>query len=237
MEVYLLNLGLKSDWDRALLKRWADRICIYYGEPHRYYHTILHIDSMLKLLHKYHNTYNLVNDYTTLVLSIIFHDIVYQPTSNTNETDSIAVFRFFASEVNLPDDVTFKVVKYIECTIKHVVPPEDLSELGECKDTDLALFLDFDLEVLSRAEGQYEEYKEQIRKEYAHYDEKEYCEGRLKVLEAFQNRRVVYFCDPFRREHEIMARRNIGFEIEGLRKQMRGLAKENGEESIIGYQS
>ena len=96
---------------------------------------------------------------------------------------------------------------YIEATITHSLSPQD----GE--DGDLRLFLDFDLEVLSRDAREYEEYSKQIREEYSNYNEAEYAKGRFAVLEKFLKRERLYFSDEFYREFEEAARRNLKMEI------------------------
>ncbi|MBK6983401.1 MAG: hypothetical protein IPH32_00975 [Bacteroidetes bacterium] len=58
-----------------------------YDEPHRFYHTLEHIEDVLKQLH---NADLLKHD--ELFLAAIFHDIIYNPQSNTNEEDSVEFF-------------------------------------------------------------------------------------------------------------------------------------------------
>ena len=101
----------------------------------------------------------------------------------------------------------------IRATINHL-PPADLptEELA-----DLQLFLDFDLEVLSRAPEQYDQYAAQIRQEYAPYPDDTYRAGRVNVLKKFLARDRIYFnTSGVWQQREHAARGNIMREIERL---------------------
>ena len=101
----------------------------------------------------------------------------------------------------------------IRATINHL-PPADLpaEELA-----DLRLFLDFDLEVLSRAPEEYDLYATQIRQEYSHYVDDIYRAGRVNVLKKFLARDRIYFnTGGVWQQREFAARENIMREIERL---------------------
>jgi len=78
------------------------------------------------------------------------------------------------------------------------------------------LFLDFDLAILGTSKAEYDMYAEQIRREYSHYTEEEYCRGRIAVLQRFSNRKRLYFTDQYYQKYEAIARRNIQGEINSL---------------------
>jgi predicted metal-dependent HD superfamily phosphohydrolase len=66
----------------SLAVTWAQTIATCYREPQRHYHTLAHLQDMFDLMDEY---FNHVRNKTAVFLSIIFHDIVYDPTaSETN---------------------------------------------------------------------------------------------------------------------------------------------------------
>lgn len=144
-------------------------------------------------------------------LAIFFHDWIYDPKSKDNEIESVECFEEFAAEINLPDSMISRVSGYIERTITHTLPVDNHEA-----NNDLCLFLDFDLEVLSHSRADYTLYAAQIRQEYSHYTEADYCAGRVKVLKAFLERGRLYFSDAFYEMYEEIARENLKGEIELL---------------------
>jgi predicted metal-dependent HD superfamily phosphohydrolase len=194
--------------NNTTIQKWRDDLTARYTEPQRHYHTIEHIYSMLLC---FDGDAPLIQDKIAMKLAIFFHDWIYDPEDKDNEIQSIECFKAFASEAGLPRELISKVSKYIERTITHTLPSDDREVDG-----DLKLFLDFDLEVLSRGSADYELYAAQIRKEYSHFSEADYCKGRVKVLEAFLCRDRLYFSDPYFRQKETRTRENIEGEIKLL---------------------
>jgi len=194
--------------------KWTKEFTSRYTESQRHYHTLDHIHAMLECLDK---SRSLVKDETSLSLAVFFHDWIYDPKSKDNELDSIKCFKDFASDVELSDLLSSRVAEYIERTITHTLPTTD----GQEVDTDLNLFLDFDLEVLSRDNEQYATYSEQIRAEYSHVKPIDYYAGRTKVLKTLLGRDRLYFSDIFYQSREQKARANLEKEIVDLQDALR----------------
>ncbi|KAK0486853.1 hypothetical protein EDD18DRAFT_651165 [Armillaria luteobubalina] len=188
---------------------WVEAILEKYSEPHRHYHTLTHLEAMIRCLraNKEH-----IHDPTSLSLAILFHDIIYDPKRQNNEILSVKMFERFATDKSLPAEKTSKVSRYIERTITHTLP----EEAEEGNSLDLHFFLDFDLEVLSRAPDVYRVYASQIRKEYSHVPMHDYRAGRIAVLQKFLARERIYFSQVFHTRHEAAARRNVQQEINDL---------------------
>ena len=164
----------------------------------------------------------------TMILSIFFHDAIYDPKSSINEEDSAALYRTFASEItcaiatmnSIPATTNFpclssfdhgRVEQYILATKQHNVPP--------CADICLKLFVDVDMAVLGKDEGAYEAYAKLIREEYIHVERNVYCEKRSQVLSSFvDNEKPIFASKVMRDAFEDKARRNIVREIELLSK-------------------
>lgn len=201
------------------LAEWPTILLFRYTKAHRHYHTTSHIYSMLSCLSRYQN---LVKDEMAVKLAIYFHDWVYDPKRNDNEAQSIDSFRGFCDERGLGFDgeMAGKVGGWIESSMDHRLPEREKEDDG-----DLKLFLDFDLEVLSRGREEYAVYAEQIRKEYGFYSEADYCAGRMKVLKGFLGRERLYFSDVFFEECEGRARVNLEWEIGELEKRLGAVSK------------
>lgn len=195
---------------QAIVEEWANKFIEQYTEPQRHYHTLTHIYDILECLDA---NRTLVQDVPVLTLAVFFHDWVYDPKAKDNEIESIKSFQHFAREAQLPESLVSRVAGYIERTITHTMPIyDDDSSI----DTDLKLFLDFDLEVLSRDHDQYLKYSKQIRDEYVHVEPNDYIAGRAQVLRSFLNRDRIYFSGLFYQLREQKARANIEQEIASL---------------------
>lgn len=59
-----------------------------YNQPHRFYHNITHIETLFKQI----KSLNKPCDKKLLYMIALFHDIVYNPSSKTNETESADCF-------------------------------------------------------------------------------------------------------------------------------------------------
>ncbi|CAM9664914.1 unnamed protein product [Phaeothamnion confervicola] len=140
-------------------------------------------------------------------LAIFFHDVVYNPTSASNEEDSVLLYRAFAEEAGLaPDDVE-QVSGFIMATKAHAYSGEDW---------DLKLFLDLDMAVLGRKRDGYEEYARQIRAEYKHLPLGTYLRERARVLGNMLAADRIFATDGFAAQLEAAARANMASEIDCL---------------------
>ena len=183
---------------------WWSRIQAHYSEPHRFYHTMRHLDSMAAMYAEHAAT---VTTKHALVLAMAFHDVIYNPRSPTNEEDSAALFDEYASEARLPPDDAAYVHKLILDTKYHVAPPVD----DPCF-YDTALFLDLDMAIVGAEPAAYDEYASNIRREYIHVEAGLYCKARAAVLRTFLEKPIFTILTRL----EGPARGNIAREISRL---------------------
>lgn len=182
-----------------------------YCETHRHYHTLTHIYDLLTLADRYES---LLSNARVVRLAIYFHDIIYEPTSKTNEEDSAKVFRDTMQSPDLRyfhiDTATIDLVcHYILQTKNH-----SLSESEVESDEDLAIFLDMDMSILGAEQERYEKYIKEIRQEYQMYSDFAYGYGRYRALQSFiakEDKQV--FCSRVFRPLNSRARENIGWEM------------------------
>ena len=78
------------------------------------------------------------------------------------------------------------------------------------------LFLDADLSILGSSQERYKEYTQNVRKEYAFYDDTTYFSGRKKVLERFLDKERIYESRYFYDKYKRQARVNMLIEYNSL---------------------
>lgn len=139
-----------------------------YSEPHRYYHTLDHIRSMVEQARSWRISEE--EGWLDASAMIVFHDIVYDPKaeSGVNETNSaiLAALRLDGTIFDIE-----KVVEGIEATTSH-----------ESDDPVIRRFLELDMAILASNFRDYHHYARNIRKEYAHVPLEAYIEGRKDFL-------------------------------------------------------
>jgi len=149
--------------------KFNPEIILRYNEAHRYYHTIEHIQDVLtKLKEKGFEK----ND--ELFLAAVFHDIVYNPKSNTNEEDSAALFLSESKSSSLSTEQKEHIKNLILDTKSHK-PSVKFSEE----------FIAIDLSVFDGTLGDLIKYEKQIFKEFQFVDYKTYKTKRIEVLNHF----------------------------------------------------
>lgn len=203
--------AIRAHWNRAtngMTNRdtwFDDKIIPMYSEPTRYYHTLVHLEEMIGYLGRL--DYDVGKDYQTLVLTSLFHDIVYDPKSATNEEDSAMLFEMFWNESAKGDEeVKARVVQYILATKQHTATAEDSCE---------QLLLDIDMAVLGKQKEAYWKYAALIRREYAFVEHNVYCEKRAEVLQGFL-KHPIFGTQAMKDALEEQARQNLKLEIESL---------------------
>lgn len=138
-----------------------------YNEPHRFYHTLAHLDDLWTQLEEQG-----YGDNGILLLATIFHDIIYDPRSPTNEEDSA---RYFNEVFTGDDKVKEEVTSIILDTKRH----QATSELSE-------VFCKADLNILHQPFDKLLIYEHQIFKEFQFVDYSTYREKRVEVLKHLQ---------------------------------------------------
>jgi len=158
-----------------------------------------------------------IQNHTFVVFAVFFHDIVYDPQSKDNEDKSAELFlSFYKEAVATCHNFDYSLVfKYIMATKTHYTNEHNqLSE--QWGTTDMHLFLDLDMAILSVEPSEYESYADKIRQEYHHYAEETYCTRRIHILEQFLTHRI-YCCENVYKAWEESARSNILAEITKLK--------------------
>ena len=190
------------DFQAALL---VAEITGRYAEPHRFYHNLSHVFSLLKMMELPDIQ---IDNPAIFQLAIWYHDAVYDASRKDNEEQSATLAREQLSPFLDPCNLLF-LEKMILSTARHQ---------PAARDRDLLLFLDFDLAILAADERTYGLYASAIRKEYHRYPWLVYRQGRRRVLENFLKRPAIYFSGWFAEEPEKIARQNLQKELGGLKQ-------------------
>ena len=189
-----------------LRRRWVeagapedgfDDVVARYGEEHRAYHTIDHVEHVVAMLDALGQ-----GDEPAVVLAAILHDVVYDPAARDNEERSAD----YARAVLGGHEAVDRIAALIEATKSHDGPAGDAG-LDALLDADLSSFADDD------DEGRIGEL---IRREYASVPEAAYRAGRTSVLRSFLEREPLYRTPLMRDRYEAKAKANLRAALERL---------------------
>lgn len=174
-----------------------------YSEKGRYYHNLQHIENMYSELEL---CKQMVSDWDTILFSLFYHDIIYDPVAKDNEEQSAKKAVYNLTVINYPIEKIDRCKNQILATKTHALTP----------DNDTCLFTDADLSILGAKWTYYKTYYQQIRKEYAIYPDIIYNPGRKKVLEHFLDMDFIFKTTYFRDKYELKAKENILKELREL---------------------
>lgn len=198
-QVFRKELSLITS-DQKLIENFFREIKDKYSESHRHYHNLQHLDFLTKELLPLQET---IHDWTVLVISIAFHDFVYNVSKTDNEERSAEFAYGKLTQLQIEEDRKQKCVQQILATRKHVLHT----------DSDINHFIDADLAILGANPVSYKHYSQQIRAEYGIYPDDVYFAGRKKVLQHFLGMHSIYKTIYFRNRYEGQARENIKAEL------------------------
>ncbi|EGC32959.1 hypothetical protein DICPUDRAFT_92502 [Dictyostelium purpureum] len=188
--------------------KWWNIINTRYTEKQRYYHTLTHINELLKLEEQFSSK---LKSPETVQWAIWFHDIVYDPTKHDNEDQSAQLFKEFSNDLKLSNELTTRVYNYIMATKNH-------TSVQTNGDSDLDYFLDFDLSILGTDRETYDQYSTSIRNEYIHIPDHLFKEGRSKILQKFIDAgyQSLFRTNEFREIYGKNSIENLKFELNKL---------------------
>ena len=189
--------------DNHLINTYWSEIEKAHMNKERHYHTLAHLENMLKELIEVQNQ---IKDWNTLMFSLYYHDIVYNVLKNTNEEQSAELAQKRMQAISVPQSVIENSYNQIIATQKHSISP----------DVDTNFFLDADLSILGKDWFFYEQYAQRVRKEFSIYPDFVYKPGRKKILQHFLSMDRIFKTDYFFDNYESKARQNIEKELKSL---------------------
>lgn len=171
------------------------------NRPPRFYHTMAHIDAMIQGYCKHFGEIS-KSEY----IAIVYHDIVYDPQSKTNEEDSVVLMKeHFQRHMSHLDPVVCNRAEIMIMATKHK-PGDDVDSMAH-------RIVDLDLMILGREQTIYDEYVKNTRKEYAMYSDEKWNIGRSTVLKMFLDCPRLFQTDELHNEFEHKARDNLQREL------------------------
>ena len=186
--------------DKELIAQLWQEIEQCHTTPQRDYHTLSHLEAIFQELQDCDLT-------PLLAFATFYHDIVYDVLRKDNEKRSALLAQKRLRELTVPKALTQKVSQLIRQTQTH-----------HSSSKENQLFLDADLTILGSNEARYKVYAQQVRKEYARYDDATYFKGRQNVLEIFLKKAKIYQTPYFHEKYEKQARINLLNELKWLKK-------------------
>jgi predicted metal-dependent HD superfamily phosphohydrolase len=182
-----------------------------YNEPHRKYHNLQHIGSILSKIPLFVQEYGL-SPLHSLHLEILawYHDVVYTPGNKMNEAASSNVY--MEDRDSLPKvtggsriiDTIVKTGSY-EDHASHTDPPTFIA----------AIF--FDLDLADMGTDSYIPNSFKIREEFGEFSDLEWLAGRQKFLADFLSRPFIFHTSLGYKLWEEKARRNMENELHFLK--------------------
>jgi predicted metal-dependent HD superfamily phosphohydrolase len=175
-----------------------------YDEPHRAYHTGVHIAACLAELDAVRH---LCDAPDHVEAALWYHDAIYDTHASDNEARSAAWARAVLAEAGVP-------VSTIE-TIAHLILITAHNRLPETRDQ--RVLLDIDLSILGAPAETFDAYEREIRSEYQWVPEEQYRTARTAVLQSFLDRSHIYSTTDIAGRLEQQARANLQRSIDRLR--------------------
>ncbi len=173
----------------------ADELIAAYGEKHRFYHTLTHLEHCLKELDEYQGDENKA----IVELALWFHDAIYRPLSGDNEEQSAQWAKRFLQQQGASEALQQTVYALIMATT-HQSPPVTPEE---------KLLIDIDLSILGADKSSFTRFEKNVRREFKRVPGIVYKSKRKQVLNHFLERERIYHSDDFFQRYEAQARENL----------------------------
>ncbi len=182
---------------------WFDELQQRYGELHRAYHTLQHIDESLA---HFQCVIDLATDPPTVTAAIWFHDVIYEPKQQDNEAASAEWAERVLQQAGVNSQRIARIQELILFTAHNQIPPPG----------DVALLVDIDLAIFGATPARFAEYEAQIRHEYAWVAWPTYCSRRVALLQQFLERPQLYQTAYFEEHFTVQARKNLAYSVAQL---------------------
>lgn len=167
-----------------------------YAEPQRHYHMLQHLGECLAL---FDDARTLAAHPAEVELALWFHDAIYDIKGHDNEQRSADWARDALRDAGAPTDAAQRVHDLVMAT-RHTAVPSGRDE---------QLLVDIDLSILGAARARFDEYEQQIRKEYAYVPGFLFRRKRREILKGFLDRPAIYSTPHFHDMLEARARDNL----------------------------
>lgn len=176
-----------------------------YRQPHRHYHTLVHIQAVLQVL----DALSAEPIGPAARLAVWFHDAVYEGVAGADEEASAQLAEQVLDSLGTPASMVESVAAIVRATAGHAADTDQ-------PDAETALVLDADLAILAAEPVAYDQYVEQVRREYSHVPDERFVQGRKAVLAGLLGRERLYLTPGGQARFEDRARQNLNRELHQL---------------------
>jgi predicted metal-dependent HD superfamily phosphohydrolase len=184
--------------------RLYEDVCLRYGEPHRAYHTLRHLEECFA---HFERARHLAAYPAEVELALWLHDVIYDPRAADSEERS-AAFTSQALGAGGASPAQEERVAGLVLATKHATAQAS---------GDHAVLLDVDLSILGAPRTRFIEYEAQVRREYAWVPEEAFRKARSAILARFLERPRIYATHFFSDLLETQARSNLRDSLERMR--------------------
>lgn len=178
------------------------KLILAYSEPHRGYHTLEHIVSMLD---EFEDVSIFATDSNAVQFAIWYHDVIYDVKHDllreSNEERSALLALEDLRKLGIPTKRVESACQMIRAT-SHQGGVKVLSQ-------DEQFLLDLDLAILGKDRDTFRRYNSGIRYEYSSVPDDIYEPERTKILSMFFEREPLYLTPFFREKYEDSAKQNL----------------------------
>lgn len=182
-----------------------DMLRTLYAHPPRAYHNLDHI---VQLLDAFDQAKMLAENPDAVEFAVWMHDCVYFAERPDNEDRSADAAAMIAGLLGCKPDFTSRVRDCIIVT-RHSNPP------GR---GDTALVADLDLSILGASREEYDQYRRQIRHEFAFAGDELFTHGRRAFVHRMLDKPRIFATPYFFKAMEQKARENLARELDDLDK-------------------
>lgn len=177
-----------------------------YLNKKRFYHVLEHIVNMLDELKASKFELSKIDSYA-LRLAIWYHDIVYNlenKDGSKNENNELHSTMYFMDKILRTEILSKELCGMVSDLISYTDHKhKNLIKLGQ-------ILVDLDLVIFGQPEDVFNEYDQNIRREYHYVPEITYLEARKNILQRFANKDCIYHTHYFRALYEDKAKENLG---------------------------
>ena len=209
--------GIEAAWVHAVVSSGGARdaaaasavdLVRRYDEPHRRYHTGVHVAAVLRDGAVLAAALGLDRaDRSAVVLAACAHDVVYDARPGDDERASAQWASAALAAAGVAPSVVERVAGLVLATLAHDADPTDAAALA---------LLDADLAILASPPARYDAYVRAVRGEYAAVDDEQWRFGRSAVLAGLLGRPALFLSGPGRDRWESAARANVEAELAQL---------------------
>lgn len=189
----------QADIYRQLISAWSARS--------RHYHSVTHLEACLRELEAARAE---VIEPAMVELALWFHDAIYRTYRRDNEERSAEWAEATLCKLGATPETGARIASYVIGT-KHG---------QQALSGDAAYVVDIDLSILGEAPDTYDQFEQQVRREYWWVGRKRFARTRIGVLSSFLARSSIFSTKAFQERYERRARANLTRGIQALEQSL-----------------